>query len=199
MSKKTEAKTTSSGRTSTTTTTVIEKTNGHSTAIAKDMLTHKKRGDKLLRNDEREELMMAPRRGKDDGNESDSTSATLIDAEQESVPASLSGKDTWNFALLVVLCKYSRPRAKEVALYTDLFVGMILVEQHGSIDSFPIYFSLVGELIFDRSERERGTTEEQNRSHGWDGLGYFMMLPREFSSLGPLNHPSSPTTKPYCA
>ncbi|KFH73775.1 hypothetical protein MVEG_00989 [Podila verticillata NRRL 6337] len=101
MSKKTDAKTTSSGRTSTTT--VTEKTDGHSTAIAKDMLTHKKRGDKLLRNDEREELMMAPRRGKDDGNESDSTSATLIDSEQESGPASLSGKDTWNFALLVVL------------------------------------------------------------------------------------------------
>ncbi|KAG0331549.1 hypothetical protein BG000_010783 [Podila horticola] len=110
MSKQTEAKTSSqSGRTTTTTTATATteehtKTNGHSTAInSKDMLTHKKRGDKLLRDDEREELMMARRGGKEEGNESDSTSTTLIDSEQESGSASLSGKDTWNFALLVVL------------------------------------------------------------------------------------------------
>ncbi|KAF9328677.1 hypothetical protein BG006_008179 [Podila minutissima] len=107
MSKKTEVKTPShSGRTTTTTTTTEKhtETNGHSTAIdSKDMLTHKKRGDKFLRDDEREELMMAPRGGKDDGSESDSTSTTLFGSEQESGSASLSGKDTWNFALLVVL------------------------------------------------------------------------------------------------
>ncbi|KAG0342163.1 hypothetical protein BG004_005724, partial [Podila humilis] len=131
MSKKTEAKessTTATGassttRTTTTTTTTSSSTvekvisNGHSTAVdskEKTMLTHKKRGDTLLQDDEREELMMAPRRrmtkdrnDNDNNNDDDSdstSSATLIDSDQESAGSgSLSGKDTWNFALLVIL------------------------------------------------------------------------------------------------
>ncbi|KAG0376084.1 hypothetical protein BGX24_008307 [Mortierella sp. AD032] len=78
-------------------------TNGHSTAHDLDisnnkdtMLTHKKRGDALLRGDEREELMMADR---NKSVNDDSVSATT----EETSSGSLSGADTWNFALLVVL------------------------------------------------------------------------------------------------
>ncbi|KAG0250317.1 hypothetical protein BG011_008492 [Mortierella polycephala] len=66
------------------------------------MLTLKKRGDALLREDEREELMLT-KRGESastkDGYVSDSASST---SEKRS-PGSLSGKDTWNFVLLVIL------------------------------------------------------------------------------------------------
>lgn len=84
-------------------------TNGHSTAHDLDssnnkdtMLTHKKRGDALLRDDEREELMMTDRikSSKDDDKDDKSKDIT------EGSSGSLSGADTWNFALLVVLCTF---------------------------------------------------------------------------------------------
>ncbi|KAI1308418.1 hypothetical protein EDD11_004308 [Mortierella claussenii] len=60
------------------------------------MLTQKKRGDSLLREDEREELMMEQRKESlaEDLDFQDSTSSSS---------GSLSGADTWNFVLLVVL------------------------------------------------------------------------------------------------
>ncbi|KAF8944978.1 hypothetical protein BGZ47_003437 [Haplosporangium gracile] len=77
-------------------------TNGHSTAHDLDstnnkdaMLTLKKRGDTLLRDDEREELMMTDRNKSNDSDKSK-------DITQET-SGSLSGADTWNFALLVIL------------------------------------------------------------------------------------------------
>ncbi|GJJ71134.1 MFS transporter, PAT family, solute carrier family 33 (acetyl-CoA transportor), member 1 [Entomortierella parvispora] len=98
MSKKTEAKA-SSQPTARATAAADPKGQGQTTAhdldTAKDMLTHKKRGDALLREDEREELMMNKL---DQDGRSDQTS---LDKETES--SGLSGKDTWNFALLVVL------------------------------------------------------------------------------------------------
>jgi len=101
MSKKTEAKA-SSQPTTRAATAADPKGHGQTTAheldAAKDMLTHKKRGDSLLREDEREELMMNKL---DQDGRSDPSSN---DQETES-SGSLSGKDTWNFALLVVLCK----------------------------------------------------------------------------------------------
>ncbi|KAF9320395.1 hypothetical protein BGZ91_004743 [Linnemannia elongata] len=79
-------------------------TNGHSTAHDlenKDaMLTMKKRGDALLRDDEREELMMADR-NKSNSNDDDEDGKSKDIAEETS--GSLSGADTWNFALLVIL------------------------------------------------------------------------------------------------
>ncbi|KAF9994730.1 hypothetical protein BGZ80_004476 [Entomortierella chlamydospora] len=82
-------------------------TNGRTTALYQDnyasnpdtMLTQKKRGDTLLRDDEREELMMAPLR---DGMTADEN----VDGEKsptEEKSATLSGADTWNFILLVIL------------------------------------------------------------------------------------------------
>ncbi|KAF9191803.1 hypothetical protein BGZ51_006687 [Haplosporangium sp. Z 767] len=92
------------GKTAATTT-----TNGHSTAHALDskdkassMLTLKKRGEANLREDEREELMMTKRgesATKKDGYISDSASST----SEKETSGSLSGKDTWNFILLVIL------------------------------------------------------------------------------------------------
>ncbi|KAF9917812.1 hypothetical protein BX616_011229 [Lobosporangium transversale] len=63
------------------------------------MLTHKRRGDSLLAEDEREELMMAQR--------SESTSDAIRESLQGSLASetmgTLSGADKWNFILLVVL------------------------------------------------------------------------------------------------
>ncbi|KAF9281063.1 hypothetical protein BGZ68_006859 [Mortierella alpina] len=76
----------------------LHSTNGHTTAHNLDekaaMLTQKKRGGALLQDDEREELMMA--------NRGDASGSDLADSEKE-FTGSLSGKDTWNFILLVVL------------------------------------------------------------------------------------------------
>ncbi|KAF9430110.1 hypothetical protein BGZ94_008314 [Podila epigama] len=98
MSKKTEVKQASTA-TSNGATEKSSPVNGHSTAFdaKKDISetltqTLKKRGGD---HDNKEEQ---------DGNESDSTSAaTLIDSDQEPSTSSLSGKDFWNFVLLVVL------------------------------------------------------------------------------------------------
>lgn len=67
------------------------------------MLTMKKRGDALLRDDEREELMMADR-NKSNSNDDDEDGKIKDIAEETS--GSLSGADTWNFALLVILCTF---------------------------------------------------------------------------------------------
>lgn len=79
----------------------LHSTNGHTTAHSLDekaaMLTQKKRGGALLQDDEREELMMA--------NRGDASGSDLADSEKE-FTGSLSGKDTWNFILLVVLCMF---------------------------------------------------------------------------------------------
>ena len=89
--------------------------NGHTTAHNLDnkdaMLTHKRRGDAPLRDDEREELMMTDR----NKNDSDSSSK---DSAAGVTSGSLSGADTWNFALLVVLCRFS-PLPKPLQLMLD--------------------------------------------------------------------------------
>lgn len=100
MSKTTEAKASPqpTPRAATAATDPSGQTTAHDLDSTKDMLTHKKRGDGLLREDEREELMMnkLDQEGRSD--------QSLHNQETES-SGSLSGKDTWNFALLVVLCK----------------------------------------------------------------------------------------------
>ncbi|KAG0040436.1 hypothetical protein BGZ83_002532 [Gryganskiella cystojenkinii] len=113
MSKKTEAKASSQPNTraataaaaaaaaatsTSTSTSKDQQTNGHTTAHdlgSKDMLTHKKRSDLAVREEEREELMLE-RLGLDAKSDQD-------EGESSQSSGSLSGKDTWNFALLVVL------------------------------------------------------------------------------------------------
>ncbi|KAF9113934.1 hypothetical protein BGX27_000465 [Mortierella sp. AM989] len=113
MSKKSEAKASSNPSTAATessskntaTTTTTTTANGLTTALdlnnknnADTMLTHKKRGDTLLRDEEREELMMVPQDKGSAANDDDDKSST-----EKAPHATLSGADTWNFILLVIL------------------------------------------------------------------------------------------------
>jgi hypothetical protein len=73
------------------------------------MMTRKARGDTLLADDEREELMLT-RRGSPSPSPEDRSelhaSLAMDEKEVAATPAApMSAKDTWNFALLVVLCK----------------------------------------------------------------------------------------------
>ncbi|KAG0367696.1 hypothetical protein BGZ54_003448 [Gamsiella multidivaricata] len=82
--------------------------NGHTTAHDlignDDMLAHKRRGDALLRDDEREELMMAQRiESSTESDDNGKFRTDLTEDSQKESSGSLSGADTWNFALLVVL------------------------------------------------------------------------------------------------
>ncbi|KAF9436723.1 hypothetical protein BGZ76_003165 [Entomortierella beljakovae] len=99
MSKKSETEASSTVAT----TTSSKQNNAQTTALdqdSKNMLTHKKRGDALLRDEEREELMMTPKNDESTANEVDNDEKTTSEANS---PATLSGADTWNFILLVIL------------------------------------------------------------------------------------------------
>ncbi|KAG0313602.1 hypothetical protein BGZ99_008715, partial [Dissophora globulifera] len=86
-----------------------KETNGHTTALDLNkntdaMLSHKKRGDTLVRDDEREELMMTQRGGStSDDQDGDKPRSDLVESNEQESTGSLSGADTWNFVLLVVL------------------------------------------------------------------------------------------------
>ena len=130
MSKKTEARSSSNSQATTKgaaykeTSTANSHTTAHELANGKEaMLTHKRRGDALLREDEREELMMTQRKesAEDDKDDKDNS-------EKES-SGSLSGADAWNFALLVVLCKQvvierTDQRLVGETTWTPLFVSL---------------------------------------------------------------------------
>ncbi|KAF8925702.1 hypothetical protein BGZ58_000585, partial [Dissophora ornata] len=121
MSKKTEAKASSTTSTASTSASDLKNpptnrtphsdTNGHTTAHDLDnkdatMLTYKKRGDVPLADDEREELMMTPRgesTSDDHENDNINTGSDLVDTTDNESVGSLSGADARNFALLVVL------------------------------------------------------------------------------------------------
>jgi len=70
------------------------------------MLARKTRADNLLGDDEREELMLT-RRGSPSPSPEDRSElhTSLAMDEKEVVSSSMTSKDSWNFLLLVVLCK----------------------------------------------------------------------------------------------
>ncbi|KAG0025805.1 hypothetical protein BGZ82_009824 [Podila clonocystis] len=70
--------------------------------MASGYLTHKKRGDTLLGDDEREELMMTRRGSPSPSPEDRSELHSSLHGEKSS-SSSMSSQDTWNFVLLVVL------------------------------------------------------------------------------------------------
>ncbi|KAF9199960.1 hypothetical protein BGZ49_009833, partial [Haplosporangium sp. Z 27] len=85
--------------------------NGHTTALDQDskyssnpdaMLTHKNRGDSLLHDEGREELMMKSRLDKTNSSD-DSNNKPNTSSNDKEIHATLSGADTWNFVLLVTL------------------------------------------------------------------------------------------------
>jgi hypothetical protein len=116
-------------------------TNGHSTAHDLDnsnnnnkdaMLTHKKRGDALLRDDEREELMLADRNKSSSDNDEEDKSKD----SNEVSSGSLSGADTWNFALLVILCTFCCRSCKTLSSLSGLNPPQIHICQRFASASF---------------------------------------------------------------
>src|ERR1700743_3202127 len=72
--------------------------------MASGYLIHKKRGETLLGDDEREELMMT-RRGSPSPAPEDRSELHSSLQDDSKPSSSISSQDTWNFVLLVVLCK----------------------------------------------------------------------------------------------